>query len=131
MDTEIIKVGNLVPMVDGEGNHLQGKVEQITDKFVKMDFNHPLAGKDLHFVGTVGTIREATSDEISHGHVHGPGGHTIIDGRSIQHPIFKFRDIVNDFGLPSPDFHLASFHKIPVFQSSNGFSPIENILKES
>jgi FKBP-type peptidyl-prolyl cis-trans isomerase SlyD len=40
-----------------------------------MDFNHPLAGQDLHFSGSIVDIREATSDEIAHGHAHGPGGH--------------------------------------------------------
>ncbi len=40
-----------------------------------MDFNHPLAGKDLHFEGSVLNIREATKDELDHGHVHGEGGH--------------------------------------------------------
>jgi FKBP-type peptidyl-prolyl cis-trans isomerase SlyD len=40
-----------------------------------MDFNHPLAGKDLHFTGEILSIRNATEEEIAHGHVHGPGGH--------------------------------------------------------
>ena len=40
-----------------------------------MDFNHPLAGKDLHFQGSVNQVREASAEEIAHGHVHGEGGH--------------------------------------------------------
>jgi FKBP-type peptidyl-prolyl cis-trans isomerase SlyD len=40
-----------------------------------MDFNHPLAGYDLHFIGEVLDVREASAEEIDHGHVHGPGGH--------------------------------------------------------
>jgi len=40
-----------------------------------MDFNHPLAGTDLHFIGEILDIRQATADELAHGHVHGPGGH--------------------------------------------------------
>jgi FKBP-type peptidyl-prolyl cis-trans isomerase SlyD len=40
-----------------------------------MDFNHQLAGKELNFSGTIDSLREATEEEISHGHVHGPGGH--------------------------------------------------------
>jgi FKBP-type peptidyl-prolyl cis-trans isomerase SlyD len=40
-----------------------------------MDFNHPMAGNTLHFTGKVVEVREATSEEISHGHAHGAGGY--------------------------------------------------------
>jgi FKBP-type peptidyl-prolyl cis-trans isomerase SlyD len=42
---------------------------------VKVDGNHPLAGMDLNFDVTIMGVREATKDELGHGHVHGPGGH--------------------------------------------------------
>ncbi|MCB1156755.1 MAG: peptidylprolyl isomerase [Leptospiraceae bacterium] len=42
---------------------------------ILVDANHPLAGMNLNFDVTVKGVREATSEEISHGHVHGPGGH--------------------------------------------------------
>ncbi len=42
---------------------------------IKVDANHPLAGVPLHFDVTIVDVREATAEEISHGHVHGPGGH--------------------------------------------------------
>jgi FKBP-type peptidyl-prolyl cis-trans isomerase SlyD len=42
---------------------------------VKIDANHPLAGVTLKFDVNVVGVREATQDELSHGHVHGPGGH--------------------------------------------------------
>lgn len=42
---------------------------------VKLDGNHPLAGVNLNFEVTVIEVREATSEELEHGHVHGPGGH--------------------------------------------------------
>lgn len=42
---------------------------------VTIDGNHPLAGVDLNFDVEVIEIREATSEELDHGHVHGPGGH--------------------------------------------------------
>ena len=70
-----IRVGALVPMSDNEGNHMRGQVKGITAEIVKMDFNHPLAGTDLHFKGEILDLREATADELAHGHVHGPGGH--------------------------------------------------------
>ena len=44
------------------------------DKVV-VDGNHPLAGIDLSFDVTIVGVRDATADELGHGHVHGPGGH--------------------------------------------------------
>jgi len=74
-DDSRVKVGNDVEMNDAEGNRLIGRVLQITESFVEMDFNHPLAGFDLHFIGEVLDVRNATNEELEHGHVHGPGGH--------------------------------------------------------
>jgi FKBP-type peptidyl-prolyl cis-trans isomerase SlyD len=42
---------------------------------VTIDFNHPLAGETLKFDVTVTAIRDASAEEIEHGHPHGPGGH--------------------------------------------------------
>lgn len=42
---------------------------------VTVDANHPLAGVELNFVVEVMEVRDATAEEVSHGHVHGPGGH--------------------------------------------------------
>ncbi|MBK7182636.1 MAG: FKBP-type peptidyl-prolyl cis-trans isomerase [Bacteroidetes bacterium] len=75
LDEENVKVGVTLPMVDNEGNRLYGKVQEITAEYVKMDFNHPLAGQDLHFKGEVLEIREATEEELAHGHAHGPHDH--------------------------------------------------------
>ena len=69
-DLNTLVVGKIVPMMDNEGHHLQGKILEVNEADVLMDFNHPLAGKDLHFSGEVLNIREATSEEIAHGHVH-------------------------------------------------------------
>ena len=74
-DTEYFTVGALIPMSDSEGNQLRGTIKAINDEIVHMDFNHPLAGVDLHFEGSIAAIRPATQDEIDHGHVHGEGGH--------------------------------------------------------
>lgn len=71
----LLEVGNVIPMSDSEGNRMQGTIAQVGLETIKMDFNHPLAGKDLHFTGKVEDVREATADEIAHGHVHGAGGH--------------------------------------------------------
>jgi FKBP-type peptidyl-prolyl cis-trans isomerase SlyD len=74
-DEVMFQVGSVIPMSDSDGNHLRGTILEITDETVKMDFNHPLAGTDLHFSGEILDVREATADEIDHGHVHGEHGH--------------------------------------------------------
>lgn len=75
IDESILKVGNDIPMQNDQGQTLMGKVVEITEDKVKMDFNHPLAGIDLFFKGEIIDVREATEEEIEHGHVHGPEGH--------------------------------------------------------
>ncbi len=73
---DLLFVGNMVPMRDQNGNPLQGKIIEILDDTVKMDFNHPLAGHDLHFKGEVLSSRDASKEEIEHKHVHtGKDGH--------------------------------------------------------
>ena len=74
-DSARVKLDAELPMRDSEGHTLVGKVTAITDKHVEMDFNHPLAGFDLHFRGEILDVREATNEEIAHGHVHGEHGH--------------------------------------------------------
>ena len=74
-DDARVKVGSELEMSDADGNPLMGKVLNISDAAVEMDFNHPLAGYDLHFIGEVLDVREATAEELDHGHIHGPGGH--------------------------------------------------------
>jgi FKBP-type peptidyl-prolyl cis-trans isomerase SlyD len=74
-DDQMFHVGALVPMSDNDGNQLRGKIVEVDEENVKMDFNHPLAGTDLHFSGEVLEVRDATADEIAHGHAHGPNGH--------------------------------------------------------
>ena len=75
LDLNEIKVGNILTMNDDKGNQLQGTILEVTPVHVRMDFNHPLADHELHFTGEVMEVREATAEELEHGHVHGPGGH--------------------------------------------------------
>lgn len=75
IDENVIKVGNVLPMMDNQGNQFQGIVCEITPEAVIMDFNHPMAGKELNFTVTIAEVRPATEEELAHGHVHGPGGH--------------------------------------------------------
>lgn len=64
-DAEMVKVGNSLPMMTAEGMRIIGTVLDVTDKHVKMDFNHPLAGCDVRFKGKVLNVRDAEPDEIS------------------------------------------------------------------
>lgn len=50
-------------------------VAEVTETEIVIDGNHPMAGKDLYFSISVKEIREATPEELAHGHIHGPGGH--------------------------------------------------------
>ena len=50
-------------------------VTDVTDEKVMVDGNHPLAGRSLLFACTVTAVRPASSEELTHGHVHGPEGH--------------------------------------------------------
>ena len=63
-DEEHVALGAILPLQNEQGQRFFGKVLDITDKKVKLDFNHPLAGKSLNFVGKVIESREATTDEI-------------------------------------------------------------------
>jgi FKBP-type peptidyl-prolyl cis-trans isomerase SlyD len=60
----------------GSDNHAPiFTVKALSGDKVTLDGNHPLAGKDLTFEVEVTEIRDATAEEMSHGHVHGPHGH--------------------------------------------------------
>ncbi|CAG5069138.1 FKBP-type peptidyl-prolyl cis-trans isomerase SlyD [Dyadobacter sp. CECT 9623] len=71
---ELLQIGNIIPMTNEDGERMHGQVVEIKGDLVVMNFNHPLAGKDMHFSGQILSVREATPEEISHGHVHGAGG---------------------------------------------------------
>jgi len=71
---ELLTIGNIIPMTNEEGHQLHGQVTEVGTDFVVMNFNHPLAGKKMHFKGKVHKLRQATASELEHGHVHGEGG---------------------------------------------------------
>ncbi|MDZ7604271.1 MAG: hypothetical protein U5K79_01505 [Cyclobacteriaceae bacterium] len=73
--SEFLEVGKTVPMQDQHGHPMNGIVVEVDKESVTMDFNHALAGKHLHFIGEILDVRQATADELDHGHIHGPGGH--------------------------------------------------------
>lgn len=63
-DEEVIKPGASLPMMTADGYRINGVVVEVTPTDVKMDFNHPLAGKDVRFKGKILTVRDATPEEI-------------------------------------------------------------------
>lgn len=71
---DLLVVGGRVPMMGAGGQRMDGIVLEVTGDTVKMDFNHPLAGEDLHFAGEVIEVREATAEELIGGAHHGCGG---------------------------------------------------------
>lgn len=75
LDLEVLRIGNMVPLLDREGNQLVAKILSIAEDTVTLDFNHPLAGHNLHFSGKVVNVRDASEEELAHGHAHGDGTH--------------------------------------------------------
>lgn len=63
-DTDVVKPGAILPMMTADGYRINGVVDEVTDTDVKMDFNHPLAGKDVRFNGKILTVRDATPEEL-------------------------------------------------------------------
>ena len=65
-----IEIGMELQSQDEKGNPFIVHVEKINEKTITINANHPLAGKTLHFNVSIEAIREATKDELEHGHVH-------------------------------------------------------------
>lgn len=63
-DKNMIYPGNVIPLVNADGNRFQGLILEVKEDVVVVDLNHPLAGRVLHFVGEVVVSRPATDDEI-------------------------------------------------------------------
>ena len=70
-----LEVGGVITATDEEDDEVEFLVKEIKGDRVVVDFNHPLAGKTLHFDVTIREIRPATEVELEHGHVHGDGEH--------------------------------------------------------
>lgn len=66
-----MEVGVEVSIQNEDGEVTVAVIQAFDDKTITLDGNHPLAGKDLNFEITVVGLREATTEELEHGHVHG------------------------------------------------------------
>ena len=65
-----LDVGTFLDLEDDEGEILSAQIIEEDEETVTLDFNHPLAGKTLTFEITVSGLREASPEELDHGHVH-------------------------------------------------------------
>jgi len=57
-------------MQNQNGQSFQGIIKETKLETIIVDFNHPMAGKSLHFSGEIVGVRDATQEELEHGHVH-------------------------------------------------------------
>ncbi len=67
-----LELGIALQLRDQRGEVLNATIEEINQEAVRLNFNHPLAGKELIFTVKVVDLREATQEEMDHGHVHDP-----------------------------------------------------------
>ena len=72
---DLLVPGNTIPMMNSMGGVIPGIVLEVTEDSVKMDLNHQMAGKTLHFTGEILTVREATEKELTEG-LHGEFVHS-------------------------------------------------------
>lgn len=72
-DSIPVDVGTQIEIRDESGETLMAYIAEVEGDQVRLDFNHPLAGKDLDFAVEVVDLREATEEEKAHGHVHVEG----------------------------------------------------------
>ena len=71
---EQLEVGMQVQVESNQGATI-ALVTEIEGNDVTLDLNHPLAGETLHFDVEIMDVRDATQEELDHGHAHGTGGH--------------------------------------------------------
>lgn len=69
-----IRLGEPMNLRDASGHVFQAVATALSEDSVEMDMNHPMAGKDLEFQVTILSIREATEEELTHGHPHSDAG---------------------------------------------------------
>lgn len=74
-DAGDVLVGTQYHAAGPDGGNITITVKEISENSVTIDANHPLAGESLSFDVTIMEVRDATAEELEHGHVHGPGGH--------------------------------------------------------
>lgn len=70
-----LEEGTELHVTDDDGEESTAYIDSFDDQSVRLDFNHPLAGAELHFDVKIVGLREATPEELAHGHVHSDDHH--------------------------------------------------------
>ncbi len=74
-----LEPGVAIEVRDQRGESMDAYIVAVNDKDVRLNFNHPLAGKELHFSIKILDLRSATEEELAHGHVHGSAGEQWVE----------------------------------------------------
>jgi FKBP-type peptidyl-prolyl cis-trans isomerase SlyD len=70
-----LEAGTELQVHDQDGHDMVARIDRVDSDSVRLDFNHPLAGKELTFDVKIVSLREPTEEELDHGHVHGDHHH--------------------------------------------------------
>ena len=70
-----VEKGVEIQVRDESDNPMFARIDSFDDEIIKLDFNHPLAGKTLNFDVTIVALRGASPEELDHGHAHTSGHH--------------------------------------------------------
>jgi FKBP-type peptidyl-prolyl cis-trans isomerase SlyD len=70
-----LEIGVEIQMTDETNTPMNARIDSLDSENVRLDFNHPLAGKELHFDIKIVGLREATAEENEHGHTHNRHNH--------------------------------------------------------
>ncbi len=96
---------------DMSGQVQDARIEKVGSDSVTLDFNHPLAGKDLHFDVTIASLRPATEEELEHGHVHGDVDEDEED--------FEYEDEDEEEGLYEDDEEVEDLEEDEVYDAED------------
>jgi FKBP-type peptidyl-prolyl cis-trans isomerase SlyD len=70
-----LAIGTELELRDQNDHPVFARIDEVNDKNIRLNMNHPLAGKELHFSVQIAALRPASDEEVSHGHVHGEEHH--------------------------------------------------------
>ncbi len=103
-----LKLGMVLAISDEDGSLSEAFVREITPNEVKLDFNHPLAGQRLFFKVKVLGVREASEEELAHGHPHGEDGHHHDDDDEFDFDDEDYEDFLD--GDDDDDINVSKTH---------------------